>query len=401
MQKISGVLNTNLSKIARRFVSRVSQTTDLEWAFRNFYYRTMCAELFEHLLLFDEVAIIMNIDNSPLAILINEFGLNDTAKLIEISSIKLILRKVILASKYGNQENGITEFNGIPPVISGMIVEDNLFGDPVQCIKDAFRFVKYNYPKRDKETFLKRILPFVFADEGNTGQRAVKLLTDAYHSNSLSAVGLPYLVHENNLFYKQRGQILGLASDITDLMLIAKHNYGMYNQAPIYNIAKRGIGELLSAVHISNSMNEITEKAERMPNFKALYFEGKIGFHSVVNIRQKSDSKTFRNWVNERTKENDAEYIINQYIDSINKPAGFFTTSKGKFVKSMVSLGISLGVSQIIPAAPITARFTTLASLKILDHSSNEFLNEIFGSLTSGWTPKLYVDAIKKNVDNE
>jgi hypothetical protein len=310
MKKISGVLNTNLPKIAGRFVSRKSKISDIDWALRDLHYRAMCAELFEHLLLFDEVAIVMNVDNSPLGILISEFGLNDTANLIETGAVKLILRRVLLTSKAGNAETGISESDGIPPVIPGMITEDNIFGDPAMCVNDAFNFVVYNYSKKDKEIFLKRVLPFIIVDNSNTGKKAVDLLTDAYHANSLSTIGLPYITHENALNYKQRGQMLNIAPEIVDLMVIASNNYGMYNQSSMYNIARKGVGELLNAMHISASMNEITSVAERMPNLQALYYTQKVSFHSLVKLRQQSNSKYFRNWINERTKEDDTESLL-------------------------------------------------------------------------------------------
>ena len=190
MKKISGVLNTGVSKVASRFVNEHAKPYGIELATRNVHYNLMLAELFEHLLLFDEVAIVMNVDNSPLGILISEFGLNDTAKLIETGAIKLILRRVLLVSKTGNRETGISELEGTPPVLSGMIVGEDIFGDPVKCINDAFRYVGYNYRGKERESFLNRILPYVIVDAGNSGDRAIKLITDAYHSNSLSTLDL-------------------------------------------------------------------------------------------------------------------------------------------------------------------------------------------------------------------
>ena len=407
MKKISGVLNTSVSKVASRFVNEHAKPFGIELATRNVHYSLMLAELFEHLLLFDEVAIVMNVDNSPLGILISEFGLNDTAKLIETGAIKLILRRVLLVSKTGNRETGISEFDGIPPVLSGMIVGEDIFDDPVKCINDAFRYVGYNYRGREREIFLNRILPYVIVDAGNSGDRAIKLLTDAYHSNSLSTLGLPYTVHENSLLYNDRGKMLDLASQVTDLMLIASSNYGMYNQMEMYDVARKGIGELLSAMHISNSMNEITTTAERMPNLKELFLRNRIGFHSLVKIRQQSDSQKFRSWLNEKTKEDDSEYIINQYIDAIAKQSGLFNTTKGKFIKSMLSLGIGVGVSSataaLFPVSPLiigTAGAAAVAGTKIFEHVSNEFLNNILGSLGSGWTPRLYLDSIKKSIND-
>lgn len=406
MKKISGILNTKLAKVAEKLISRKSKVTQDEWSFRRLYYALMCAELFEHLLLFDEVAIAMNIDNAPLSILINEFGVNDTASLIETGAIKLIIRKIVLISSVGNIESGVSESDGIPPVLSGMLVDGDIFSDPIKCIDDAFNFVRYNYSKRERDIFTKRILPFIVIDDSNTGQKAVKLLIDAYHSNYLSTSGLPYVQHENSLNYSQRGQMLEMASEVTDLMLISSHNYGMYNQSPMYNIAKTGVGQLLNALHISNSMNEITSKAERMPDLQALYFTKKIGFYSLVKIRKNNNSKVFRNWINEKTKEDDAEYIISQYIDSITNQSGFFTTGKGKFIKSMMSFGIGLGVSgtaaALIPPTPATLPVAVSLGIatanKLNEHLSNEFLNGILGGLTSGWTPRQYITLVQKHI---
>lgn len=405
MKKISGVLNTRISQVAGRFVSRYSTITDLERAFQDIHYRTMLAELFEHLLLFDEVAIVMNVDNSPLGILISEFGINDTANLIETGAIKLILRRVILTSKVGDIKNHITEFNGIPPVISGMIEVDNLFGNPTHCIDDAFKYVHYNYSRKERDMFSKRILPFIIIDSGNTGEKAVKILIDAYHSNSLSAVNLPYLVHENSLNHYQRSHMLKLAHELTDLMLIASNNYGMYNQESMYNIASKAVGEIMSAVNISNSMEKIVTVAERMPNLKALYLMDKVGFHSVFNIRQQSDSKLFRDWINTKTKEDDAEYIIKQYIDDcLIKEPGFFGTTKGKLVKSMVSYGISIGVggavTALLPVSLTVGMASGIVGTKVIEHVSNEFLNGLFKSLTAGWIPRQYLDTIRNTIND-
>ncbi len=404
MKKISGILNTGLSRTAGRFVSGNFKITGMDLAFRPLYYRSMLAELFEHLLLFDEVAIIINIDNSPLGILIAEFGIDDTARLIESGAVKLILRRTLLTSKVGNIETGISELDGIPPVIPGMIETDNHFGDPVKSIEDSFRFVKLNYSKRERDMFLKRVLPFIVVDSSNTNERAIKLLVDAYHSNSLSTIGLPYIVHENSLDYKKRGHMLKLASEVTDLMLIASNNYGMYNQDSMYNIASKAVGEISNALHISSSMNKLTTVAEQMPDLKALYFMDKVGLHSVVNIRNQSDSQTFRNWINDRTKENNPEYIIKEYIDSIAKQSGFFASKKGKLLKSMMSFGVSLGVGGIaalaVPTAPLVAGVSAIGGVKLAEHFSNEFLNGILSGLMAGWTPKQYLDTIKKTISD-
>ena len=69
-----------------------------------------------------------------------------------------------------------------------------------------------------------------------------------------------------------------------------------------------------------------------------------------------------------------------------------------------INLGVGTGVTALIPASPIIAGAVgvaaAIATNKIAEHVGNEFLNKLLGSFTDGWIPRLYLDTIKKKIND-
>lgn len=392
--------NTKFSEFGEKFFQGFAPLSPEERAAdKQALYREFLAEFFEQLLLFDKIAIKIERDNVPLAILINELGLDLVYECVRDGTIELWLWTQAIFITGGMEGKGVDDdsyLKGIPPLSVGRLSSPQ-HSDPEESIKQCFNWVGYKYSRQDKRRFIQKISYRIRRDEDDFANKARDLIIDAYKANHLANIGLPFIKHPNDLNYQERVKFMDLASDVIDTSFLAAQNYTSFNKYNSTLIAQSSLDKIAKAYKIQGGLNEIT-KLEKLPDLKSIFLDRKIDFYNAVKFRNKQVSKKFRDWLSTATDSQEIEYITKQYVDELVKENGYFDSKKGKFLKtlSMTTVGAGLGLLGM-PGAGVGA---TIA--KGIDFASDLALGSfdafILDKLGKGWKPRLFMDELRKEI---
>lgn len=394
--------NTRFSEFGQKFFQGAAPLTAEEKAAdKRRLYDEFLAEFFEQLLLFDRIAIKIEKDNIPLAILINELGLDLVYECVRDGTIELWLWTQAIFITGGMEGKGVHDesyLKGIPPLSVGRLSSPQ-HSDPEESIKQCFKWVGYKYSKEERRRFIQKVSYRMRRDEKDFAVEARGLLIDAYKANHLASVGLPYKREPNDLNYEERIKFMNLASDIIDTSFLAAEGYTSFNKYNSTLIAQSSLEKIAKAYKIQGGLNEII-KLEKLPDLRSVFLERKIDFYNAVKFRNKTISKRFREWLSTATASHEVEYITKQYIDELVKESGFFDSKRGKLFKtvSMTTVGAGLGLLLGGPEASATGALLA----KAMDYGSDLALGSfdafILEKLGKGWKPRLFIDELRKEI---
>ena len=402
-----GILNTNITEVSQTYILDRNKRDGIQRAVEPLKVSLMYAELFEQLLLFDKVSVILgNMDNTAFAALVVGFGFPELERAIVLEAVEVVLPRTMSMVGMGPEGAGKTDpslLSGTPPVVYG-IPKGGAFGDPEEAVLEALKYV-VGYKGSEKRAFAKRIAPYIKLGSLNDGDKAVRIITDAYQSGSLKTVGLPFVGTPLAFNAEARVHFQKLTSEIEQTIFVAENDYGLYNTPDVYSIAKEAVGIIGNALNIQKGSDTILEEAERIPNLRALYLARKADFLTAMQLREKNDNIEFRKWIQNASNPAERSYIISKYIEAISKPTGFSETIPGQLLKGlfMQSIGPAIGAAAAMTSGGISVAaggmwgYAAGALAKpIIESGTNLFLDKIAGSLYKGWTPKQFVDRVKK-----
>ena len=181
---ISDVFNNKIGSPYDMVYPRLTRTEE----------QLILADLFEQLLIFDKITIVTGRLNFPLIFLINHLGINSVERLFRSGYLRMFLWAPMIFHLSGTkkEDGSIDESTiyGRPPIMAGQLSDSDL--DPEKNIKQVFR----HFPQFDKErikNFTKIVLSSYEVPKGLPySSESVKLVIEAYESNTLKELGLPY-----------------------------------------------------------------------------------------------------------------------------------------------------------------------------------------------------------------
>lgn len=404
---MKGILNTTVTDVSHQYVLERKKLDSIQRAVEPIKADLMYAELFEQLLLFDRVSIILgSMDNSALAALVVGFGFPELERAIALEVIEVVLPRTMSMVGMGPEGAGRKDpslLSGVPPVVYG-VPQGGAFGNPEEAVLDALKYVA-GYKEHEKQSFAKRIAPHIKLGSLNDGDKAVKIVTDAYESDALRPVGLPFVGTSLAFSAESRFHFQHLTSEIEKTIFVAENNYGLYNTPAVYSIAKQAVGLVEDALNIQKGGDTILEEAERIPNLRALYLSRKAGFATAMQLRERNDNALFRKWIQDASNPAERSYIISKYIEAISKPTGFSETIPGQLLKGLFMQGIgpAVGAAAALASGGISVAAGGLwgyaagaVAKPVIEAGANLFLDKIAGSMYKGWTPKQFVNRVKK-----
>ena len=410
MESIKGVLNTDLTKTSNTYVLNRSKLNVGQLYVERIEINRMYSELFEQLLLFDKVSIILgSMDNSAIASLIVGIGPALLERALALETIEITLPSTLSfvgMGRDGQGQNDPSLLFGTPPVLHGKTNGEGSFGDKKEVVLEALRFVE-GYSQFEKQEIARRISPYIKLGPVEDGDKANKIIMSAYESDSLSTVGMPFTGTAYSLNATSRIRFQKLVSEVEQMLFVAENNYGLYNTPLTYNIAKRAVGNIEDALHIQKS-NDILLSNIRLPNLRELYLSGKANFSTAMNLRERRENIAFRKWIPDISDPKEREYVLRNYVEAVSKPVGFSETTPGQLLKgtAMYGLGKIVGPAATalggIVAGPVGAVVGGIIGAAaepiasgIIEITGNYFLDKVAGAMYKGWTPKHFVDQVQ------
>lgn len=390
------VFNDQLELYVQRYISNVAPIPLGEDISEDIQKRKLLALLFEQFLLFDKIAIKIDVQNFELYFLIKELGINKVEELLDYGIIKLVLWTPAIIMTTGTELPDGTIDNstimGRPPLISGWISDE--FSNPERNIDRLLSY--FSLHKDRKKTFKKKALKQFVLPDNSIAEKATEIVLDAYLKNRLADLGLRAEKAPEFLDLIERDKLFKLGHQVLETSVLAEKGFKSYDNYSLFNLTKNSVRYIESAYHVSENTSEIL-KIENLANIQQLVFENKIPFDRVFDMRYQPDVKHYRKWINSISVNTDARNITKEYIDQVIGKNKFFESTGGKFVRTVGMFGIGTGLGSMIagPSGAIAGGFLGKASdlgLALLD-------TYVLDGILKGWNPRMFVDKIKEETD--
>ncbi|MCG8344889.1 MAG: hypothetical protein MI685_06975 [Chlorobiales bacterium] len=276
---------------------------------------------------------------------------------------------------------------GMPPFIVAPLPKEDLI--PEKNILNALN--KFNFNKDRKKIFIKRTISnYIVPNESKFMNDSIDIILDAYASNNLVNLGLPYDRAPDQLHMEERKLLVNLSNTVIETALLAKYNLKGYLNFEHYEIFKQNLNNIGRAFNVTENTNTLF-KLEGLPRLKELFLHEKMNFDSIFNIRQLSLSKYFRNWINKIDKDSDAKEITKEYLNEIKGNTRFFETTEGKFLKNLGLFGANTAIGAAV-AGPIG-----IVGGYVLGLLETFWLDNIL----NGQNPSMFIDYIKQEINHD
>lgn len=350
--------------------------------------RIILAELFEQLMLFDKIIISTNRVNYPLFFLIDQLGINKVEEFIENDFIKFLIWTPFIISPSGQRRedgtNDESEMYGKPPIAAGSLVDKDF--DPENNIDVALSKFSLH---RDRKRIFKRVASknYIIPNGMEFSSNSAKIIIEAYKSNNLSDLGLPYSKEPEQLNLQERQTLLNLGYKILETAVLSQYGLKSYNNYEHYKICSKNIENIGKAYQVSENASQIL-KFENLPDLKSLFLKENITFESVSKLRYLSSAKYFRKWLNTASQSADMYEITKEYNAEIRGVNKFINTQEGKLIKNISVFGISTALGSAIAGnAGLLAGF----GFGILE----DFWLD---SILKGKNPSMFIDDLRKEL---
>lgn len=383
------IFNNNLDLYGVRYINNSARVPIGEQYSQAYQRRLVLAEIFEQLLLYDRIAIKVDRFNLPLFFLINEIGINNTEELLRSNVIHLVLWTPVIATSSGTEREDksidhSTVF-GIPPIIAGAYTSED--SDPEKNIDDLLKY--FPSMNNDRKRIFKRIAirKYILPDNSIAGKSA-EIVIDAYASNRLKSLELPFEKAPDQLDHIERAKLLQVGNSVLETTFLAQNGFLSNNDYPYYSLTSESIRQIETALHVEANTSTILQ-IENVAALKKLYLEGIIPFESVYTLRQKRVVKEYRKWIHDVSSNEDAEYITKLYIDEITGKNKFFESNIGIFVRNISMFGLGTGLGTVIAgAAGGVIGGAAEFGLGLFD-------SYVFEGILQGWNPRMFVDELR------
>lgn len=349
--------------------------------------REIIAQLFEQLMLFDKVVISTNRLNFGLYFLIKNLGLYNVEQLLEKDYISFILWTPVLVSGGGTKlEDGSIDETVIysqPPIVAAELSREDI--DRENNVQKALAHFDLS---RDKKRDLTRkiVKKYTIPDGMTFSKESAGFVIDSYKKDALREFGLPYEKEPNLLNLNKRQLMLSVGTSLLETSILSDFNMKSYRNFDHYKILKKSIENIGKAFKIADNSAAVFNY-DHLPNLKELFLQEKLPFDSVFSLRNKSNSKYFRKWVNGIGEVVDSKEMTIEYMNEIkgnNKPL----EAEDKLIYTMSSILAGAGIGAISDS---TIGFSLSAGLTI-------FENYILDNLLKGKNPSMFIEDVKKKI---
>ncbi|WP_288441109.1 hypothetical protein [uncultured Chryseobacterium sp.] len=345
----------------------------------------VASEIFEQLLIFDQIIISTNMTNFSLFVLIKNLGINTVEKLIEYDYIKFMIWSPLLITSTGRRlDDGTIDESRIyelPPLTGGSYTELDL--DPDKNIEQALRF--FSIPRERKRAFMRKARKNYINIAGmELSTQSAKVAIDSYTNNNLVDLGLPFEKEPNKLNITERATLQKLGHKIIETAVISQYNLKSYDNYEHIAIVKNNFENIGKAYNIVDNSNSLF-KLENLPNLKELFISEKLNFDDVFKIRNLSSARYYRKWINDVGESHDSLEVTREYLNEIKGNNSFFESVEGKLIRNVGLFTASTTIGAVLAGPVGLALGFTLGLLETY----------WLGNILKERNPSMFIDYLK------
>ncbi|MCB0410518.1 MAG: hypothetical protein KDD29_09890 [Flavobacteriales bacterium] len=359
------------------------------------------SNLFEQLLLFDNIVLSTDKDNHTLYFLIRYFGYENTLRLIKSGYISFYIRtSIIVHSKGKRLDDGTIDESTIysqPPIVGG-----SLHGDDIDIEENIYRAIKpFRFDKKRERELIKNTHKQYIKDlDLELGTNTSKIITDAYINNNLENLGMPFTKDPYELNVKEREDLFQIGHSVLESSILLKHNLKSFNNTEHLKILSKNFENIGKAYNVTENTNKIFE-IENMPDLKSAYLNGQFNLDDIFKLRHLSNAKYFRKWINDISETTNANEITVEYLNEVEGSKKFFQTSLGKFIKTTASFGVGSGLGMLIggPAVGLIGAGAAKIAEPVTDYAFGLLETYALDNLIEGKNPRGYLNKVKEEIN--
>lgn len=382
---MNNIYNNKLNDFTRKYLISNNKLSKEDILFQGINYTNIKAQIFEDLLLYDKITFKVYGENIPLAFLINELSMKGIERLIEKDDIQFALWTPTIMHVVSN-------IKGVNPLVHGR-TNSPVHCEPEQSIESGLSFLTSLSQKNKKIVKRKLRDKYIIPKEGIESE-SHEFTISAFNSNKFSSYGLTNKKDLSQLNKKEKETLNKCASDLLEYKFTISEQLTINQNSEYQSLFNNTINNCIKHDEI---VTEII-KIENFPNLKEVFFNlEKTTFKDVIKIREKSNIKKFRYWLNEISDNTELSEVTKEYINSIENSKGFFETKKGRFAKNITMSLLGAGVGSIAgPTGAAIGGFTGSLLFPTADFAL-DMLDEYFISeVLKGWTPRMFFDELNK-----
>lgn len=359
------------------------------------------SNLFEQLLLFDNIVISTDKDNHSLYFLIRYFGYENTLRLIKSGYISFYIRTSIIVHSKGRQlADGSLDESTIyqqPPIVGG-----SLHGSDIDIEENISRAIKpFNLDKKKHRELIKHSYKQYIKDKDlELGTNTSKIIIDAYTNNNLENLGMPFTKDPFDLNIEERQNLFNIGHSVLESSILLKHNLKSFNNTDHLKILSKNFENIGKAYNVTENTQKIFE-IENIPDLKSIYLNGNFSLEDIFKLRHLNNAKYFRKWINEVSESTNAKEISVEYLDEVEGSKKFFQTGLGKFIKTTASFGVGTGLGMAIggPVEALIGAGAAKIAEPITDYAFGLLETYALDNLIEGKNPRGYLNKIKDEIN--
>lgn len=370
--------------------------------FTKYEANEILSNLFEQLLIFDNVILSTNNHNTTLKFLINQLGLETVERLLRSKYIKLSIRSSVIMGASGTlkEDGSIDESTiiGKPPITSA-----SLSGDDINPEVNLYRALK-NYDLSPKN--LRRLIKlgrdnYIESDNLQLGTNAADFITNSYINNHLDSLGLPFSKDPNDLNMKERRKLIELGSSVLNMGIISKNGYKTMDRYEELQIALKSQQNIGKAYKIKENTTEIF-KIENTPDLKSIYLNNNFDIHDIFKLRHLNSAKHFRKWINTVGENINSNEVTEAYINEISSTTKYLNKLKGKLLKNTLIFGVSTLAGSLITDkisnALVAGKIISPLIEPTVDYGIGLIEELTIDGILKGNTSKAYISNLKEEI---
>lgn len=350
--------------------------------------KAMIGGLFEQFMLFDRVALKVQGENIPAALLLNQLGQKGLEALIEQGAIRFdhwTIAVMVLESLVPN----------VNPLAHGE------YSSPAQKDPEASVDLGLNWCRaapvgRQRRKLVQKCADLYVKPDRELATRAVDAAYEAYSAGKLSSAGLSPEKPLDQLDLPARRTLAKCAGEYADFIYLAQRQMTSYRSFPLFALFSEA-GRVRSAQPLAAGFEDL-RVIEGVPNLAELHARLPQGFRDVVHLRNGRNAAAFRNWLATTVDGEDGAEVVRAYVDAIAKRKGLFDSPGGKAFKSIAMSVFGLGVGAVV-SGPAGAAVGGVAGA-LLPPATDVGLGLadafLLDGAAKGWTPRLFFDDLKR-----
>lgn len=397
MTNSSTLLNSDINSFARKFLVADAELTPTDLAQFEVKHNESIALMMEQLMLFDKVSFKVYGENIPLAMMIKQLGVKGLENLLEQGALEFLLWTPVVTYN-------ITELPYVLPLQSGTQTSP-VHCEPEESIRAGFQWLSDPPSDRVLKNLKKKLIDVYKIPDKTFGANSAKLTLDAYGSDKLAGLGMPFVTEATKLSLEQRKQLGGLAQNVLETTVLSSFGYSSYDKYENLSLSSISFDRIQAAAKIQENVSKLYE-LENLPDLKMLFLQQKLDTDTVLKFRAGSNSRKFREWLYTQSSSIDAKDITKEYIDSLANSKGFFEKTGGKFVKTISLYTLGTGIGALIGGIPGSVLGGSVAKLiePVADIGLDMVDTYFLEGLIKGWNPRMYFDSlaaiVKENPEN-